>query len=230
MYFDYVLSKCNGGSIADVCSVFLTKNDLQEAAGQEFNGCRYITADGRLLNVVDACLQDSSFVNPSAMDQDSRTIYERCRKGLLQYGNVIQAKATIDYDRLFDVLVDCCWLLASIQFGQEKKEKYVNLLSDPTQISLSICRFLSNIHDSAVQDCNECTYISEAIKARNRFFTGLYPFKYERSRTYLSREIENSDLRVWLNDYTSSSIDKMRLFYGLTATSVLAEEIRRQLI
>lgn len=219
-YFDYALSQCQMPSISTVCSVDSTRKALQERAAKGFNGCSNVTADWRLLNTVFVCLQNQDIINSSRLEADSMTIYERCRGAFL-------SDCRIGYESCFDHLTELNWLLASIQNAKENNQRLISLLIDPAKINEFIKAHLLELYNSAVHDNNECVYIREALHARKKFFSDLYDFRYEESRYYLSQEFLHSDLEQMESEYRDNSICKMALFYGLTATAALAENIRR---
>lgn len=219
-YFDYALSQCRVPSISAVCSVDPTRKALQERAKKEFNGCSNITADWRLLKTVSVCLQNQDIINSNQLDADAMTVYERCRE-------VFLSDIKIGYERCFDYLNELNWLLASVQNAKENNQCHVTLLIDPLKIDEFIKSHLLELYNSAVRDNNECVYIKEALQARKKTFSGLYDFQYKESRYYLSQEFLHSDLEQMKIDYRDNSICKMALFFGLTATAALAENIRR---
>ena len=219
-YFDYALSQCRMPSISAICSVDSTQKELRERAAKGYNGCSNITADWRLLKVVSVCLQNQDIINVNQLDADARTIYERCRE-------IFLADNRIGYERCFDYLTELNWVLASIQNAKENNQQRIKLLIDPAKIDKFIKSYLFELYNSAVRDNNEGDYIKEALQARKKFFSGLYDFQHEESKYYLSPEFLHSDLKQMENDYKDSSISKMALFYGLTATAALATSIRR---
>jgi len=207
-------------SISAVCGVDSTRKALQERAAKGVNGCGNVTADWRLLKTVSVCLQNQDIINTSQLDADARIIYERCRE-------VFLSDSRIGYEECFDHLNELNWLLASIQSAKENNWRHAALLVDPVKINEFIKSYLLELYNSAVRDNNECIYIKEALQARRKIFSGLYDFKYEESRYYLSQEFLHSDLEQMESEYKDNSICKMALFYGLTATAALAENIRR---
>ncbi len=221
-YFDYVLSQCRAQGISSICEVVSTRKKLKEKANSEFNGCNNITADWRLLKSVKICLNNRGIIDPKTLGQDALEVYNKCR-------DVISSEESIDYDRFFDMLVDFNWLQASIQYAKNEPSRYIDLLSDPSRIRCFLKDYLLGVYNGAVEDSNECVYIDEAIRAKGKLFTGLYPFQYEESKYYASPEFLTSDLSSIQHERRENSHKGMALFYGLTATAALAENIRRGL-
>ena len=219
-YFDYALSQCRMPSISAVCAVDPTRMALQERAAKGFNGCSYVTADWRLLKMVSVCLQNQDIINSRRLDADAMTIYDRCREAFLP-------DCKMGYESCFDHLNELNWLLASVQGAKENNQRTTKLLADSVKIDEFIKVHLLELYNSAVRDSNECVYIREALQARKKFFSGLYDFQYEESKYYLSQEFMYSNLVQMESEYKDNSICKMALFYGLTATAALAENIRR---
>lgn len=220
-YFDYVLSQCRTQGISAICEVVSTRKALTDMANSGFNGCKNITADWRLTETVEDCLYNHRKIDPNALSRDALEIYNRCR--------AISFSDGINYDRLFDMLVDFNWLQASIQNAKKEPPRSIELLSDPIRIRCSLKEYLLDVYTGAVQDSNDCVYIDEAIQAKGKFFTGLFPFKHEESRYYASPDFITSDLRSIQQDRRENSHKGMALFFGLTATAALAENIRRGL-
>ena len=219
-YFEYALLQCQLSSISNICSVDSTTEALLERASGEFNGCNNITADHRLLKAVAGCLQNHDVIIPNRLDNDAKTIYDRCI-------TFFEGNPEIGYERCFDHLVELNWLLASIHSAKETRKHNISLLIDPEEILNSIKSHLRELYNSAVHDNNECVYIQEALQAKKIIFSGLYNFQYDSSRYYLSDIFSRSDLEKMESDYRKNSIRKISLFYGLTATAALAESIRR---
>ena len=148
-----------------------------------------------------------------------------------------------DYDLLFESLADACWLLASRESCEARKERY-SLLIDPSKINYYFRKALNNIYEAAVIEKNECDYITDAIDARtigkgligtiksiSDQMKGRYEINYEGTIKYLSREDYPSqlDLENEKDRFEMLSTNKITIFYLLTITAVRAEEIRRQL-
>jgi len=201
-----------------VCGVYSTLNDLRDGATDSFNGCSNITADRRLFNTVSACVEN--IINPNRLDKDALTLYERCRERVF-------SDDRMGYESCFDNLIDLNWLLASIQNADGNNQRRVSLLIDSAKVNNYIREHLLNMYNSAVRDNNECVYIREAMQARRKFFSGLYDFQFEESKKYLYQEFQHSDLEQIESEFRDESICKMSLFFGLTATAVLEQNIRR---
>ncbi len=219
-YFNYVLSQCQTQGIASICKVVFTRKSLLEMANSGFNGCRDITANWRLLEAVKDCLNNFGIIDPNALGRDASEIYNRCK-------NWDFSEDSKNYDRFFDLLVEFNWLQASIHEAKNNASRYVDLLSDPIKIQHSLKEYLLDVYNSAVRDSNQCVYIDEAIRAKGKIFTGLFPFQYEESKYYASQNCMVSDLRVMQEACKQNSLKGMSLFLGLTATAALAENIRR---
>lgn len=219
-YFDYVLSQCRTQSIESVCSVDSTRKALQERAAQGFNGCNNVTTDWRLLKVVSTCLQNPDIIANERLNEDAQTIFLRCKSFFL-------SDVEKGYGCYFDHLVELNWLFASIQNANETNQGIISLLIDPDKVLDALNSHLLGLYNSAIHDNNECVYIEEAIQARKKFCTGLYAFKYEESKYYLSLDFTISNLTNMKDELRDNSICKMALFYGLTATAALTDSIRR---
>lgn len=221
-YFDYIILQCRTQGVGSVCAVVSTRKALMGKANSGFNGCNNITADWRLFETVKVCLDNHGIIDPNPLSRDALEVYNRCRA-------VVFADSSINYDRFFDLLVDFNWLQASIQNAKNESSRYVDLLSNPIKIRSSLKEYLLGVYNDAIRDSNECVYIGEAIQAKGKIFTGLYPFQYEESRYYASLDFTTSDLESMQQDKKENSHKGMALFFGLTATAALAENIRKGL-
>ena len=221
-YFDYILSQCRTQGISAICEVVSTRKALTDKANSGFNGCINITADWRLFDTVKICLDNHGIIDPNILSRDALEVYNRCR-------TIAFSDSSINYDHFFDMLVDFNWLQASIQNAKNEPSRFIDLLSDPIRIRCALKEYLLDVYNGAVQDSNECVYIDEAIQAKGKFFTGLFPFQYEESRYYASPDFMTSDLRSMQQNRRENSHKGMALFFGLTATAALAENIRRGL-
>lgn len=215
------MSKCKSQSISNVCNVVPTIDQLKVVASKGFGGCPNITSDSILTDALKDDLQSHVFSNPKQFDSDGRIIYERFKKKILN--------TTLNYDELFDCLVDYIWLKASLGNG----ERYpVRLLSNPTEITGAVRTMLLKRYDSANMNYYKSNCIHEALQARKKFFSGLYPFRYEGSKEYLIRDetgyVYSFESLVQLESNTQKySVSTMALFFGLTATAALADSYWR---
>ena len=91
-----------------------------------------------------------------------------------------------------------------------------------------IKEYLHELYNSAINDYFECLYIDEAFEARKKILIGFYQFKYEESKRYISQDYDFYALNALQQDFRKNSISKMALFYGLTATATLENDIRRR--
>ena len=219
-YFEYTLLQCRSQVIKNVCNVFSIRRELIKKAHDSFNGYDNITTDRRLFKSAGICFQNHSIIDPDKLNNDALIVYTRCKDALL-------SEELLDYDQWFNFLTEVNWLFASIQYANQTNSRRIMLLSDLEIIRGCLRDYLQELYDSAVEYSNECVYINEALRARQRILTGLYPFEHEESRQYLSPDISYSYLESLLNELREESIGKMALFYGLTATAALENEVRR---
>lgn len=220
-YFDYVLSQCKTQGIGSICSVANTRRNLIKLADSIFDDCKDITADWRLFEVVKICLDNKRIIDSDTLNRDAMDIYNRCK-------TIAYSCESINYDKAFDFLVDFNWLQASIQNAKDNSSRYVSLMSDPIKMRNSLKKYLDDVFDISIQNYYDSIYIDEAIKARRKIFTGLYPFKYKESRQYLStNDYSDSELESMNEAKNKDSHKGMALFFGLTATEALAENIRK---
>ncbi len=219
-YFDYVLSQCRSQSIKLICEVVPTRRELIDKAAKEFNGCKNITADWRLIRAVQNCFDNSQIINHRSLDFDTRDVFDRCYHSIC-------SKEKPSHEQLFEALVDFNWLMAAIHNSQINKCRMVRLQANHHELIKSTKDFLLEIYNNAIDEYNECIYIDEALKAKKKFLPHLYDFRFQESRYYASPDFTTFDLQDIKQEHHGNSIEKMSLFYGLTATAALAEDIRR---
>lgn len=216
-YFNYILSQCKLQNLRVVSSLFPTTQSLRDKAGEEFIGCKCIVSDRILLQSLSSFLQIDSFVKLAHYNQDAMIIYTRCKDALLSANS-------LDYEYLFDRLVDLNWLLASIYRCNSNGQDTVSLLSDSIWLRKALRDYLTQLYNDAIQESKKTIYIQDVLQARKKIFTGL-KIQYKESHKYLS--FSNMELNDMLNDSKEYGIVEMALFFGLTATSFLSYNIQK---
>jgi len=219
-YFDYTLSKCRRQGISNVCEKFSTCNELIDIANSEYIRCKNITADWRLYEALEKCFNNPEIINPQLLGKDALIIYRRCSDSIF-------SENRLNYDRLFDALVEVNWLLASIYNSENIKLSHVVLLSNPAIINKALKGYLHNVFKDSIQYSLECEYIKEAKQAKKKILTGLYPFQYEESKYYVYNNFTMEELdQIWGHS-KMDSLKKRSLYLGLTATAALADNIQK---
>lgn len=222
MYFDNVASQITSKSISPICQPFSKMVELSKAAQQVYCDCRCITADWRVLEGVLELLRSTVSIYGNRQSDTTSIVYQRCIEKLQQ--------SHVEKDDLFDLMVDCCWMVASEEYCRKNRTETLSLLSTPIQIRICLKQALSELYQTALQNGSEYAYIEEAIAARNRIFTGLYPFKYIGSHKYISRDYTTERLEIMMDNYRNTCVNQMAAFFALTVTGIRAWEIRREII
>lgn len=220
-YCEFILLQCKMHTITSVCKVVSTKGALLNISKKEFNGCKNIISDSRLYDSLYDCIRDKNIINPNCLNIDSRIVFDRC-------SDFILSRCIDDYNKLFDILVEINWLLASYYNSKKNGEKEIILLKNYKTRRECLKEYLWNLYNLSVEDYNECNYIAEALEIKGKILSGLHKFKYEESRRYLSQEYDYMYLKELQREYRNISINKRTLFYGLTATAALENDIRRR--
>ena len=231
-YFESTLSKCRSIVIKDVCSHYSTRNKLMKSVSEEWGGYSRIDKDYELIDAVDALFKHGELSHFSDFVGDSRIIYSRCRRFISTVREKRLNGESLDYNHLFDGLVNLCWLLSSVYNCKQRFNNSVCLLRDPGQIRESIKTYLDDTRKIAIDEHNETIYITEGINAKKEhpWFPALYDNKYPRSAYYIQSGWTTQDLEDRKRNLKRECSLNLALYYGLTATSALAYNYERGLI
>lgn len=226
-YFDYVISQVRGRTTEKVYSAYGTKQELIDSMNQ-FPELSYSVKDTVLMTEYLAWrMQKTMCRNLSA---DAEVIRQRVEHSMNAYQDVLHQGRNPDYDELFDRSVECCWLLGSIE-RQGENARFIKLIVDPQERLDYAWRYLHNAYNQAVRQYNEIIYISEALETRKHIFAGLHMPSHEEAREYLSYdEYTYDDLCAKRNFCRDESNHILASYYSLTATLMLANQIRRGII
>ena len=165
MYFDYVASQITVKSISSLCSAFSDMKDLSDSAHKLFCD-KNVTSDWYAENGVLELLGSYCAAYSDHRNDDFSMLYQRCMNGL--------QRSNIPYDRLFELMVDCCWLLASVQGSKEHGLQKISLLADPNQFRFYLKHMLTDLYSFALSNSYEAECVAEAEVARGKVFAGLY--------------------------------------------------------
>ena len=109
-YVEYILADCKGDRISCVCKAYVSINALITAAK---SGIRrsYILGQGNIVNALRTYLREHA---GSDFSVDAQKLYNRCS---IKTDNMYRRnvnRTDIDYDDLFELLVEINWIVASI--------------------------------------------------------------------------------------------------------------------
>ena len=228
-YFEYALSNCKSQVIKRVCERYSTKGKLIESVENEWGDYRRIISDRAVLQAIQTLFGSRGILDESFYSADSLVLYERCASVYSEIMCSWRKENAIEYERLFNSLIDICWLIASTYSSNTRKERYVILLSDQNIIHDSIRSFLESVYETAISDHNEGVYISEGINAKKEhlFFPWLYDNRFDQSMYYIRSDMTSRDLQYRKDEYVMDCRTRLSIYYSLTATAALAENIRR---
>lgn len=153
-------------------------------------------------------------------------VNNRCQEKLSQFKN-IDCSIHQQYDELFNTLVDYCWVMCSMQYCINIKETVVRLLITHKEIKENTAKLLVNIYNSAIGYYNESVFVSEALAAINCNNLRDYPFRYKESLKYVMDDYSTYSLEHIYKFQRDRSKNRLALFYGLSATNIRADEMRR---
>ena len=228
-YFEYTLSKCISHLTKNVCARYSSLVKLRNSPEKEWSEYTSITKDHELMYAVDDLFRFDEITKERDVAGDSSVLYGRCESNYYALRRAWRNRDGIDYELLFDILVELCWLLASAYNSKQKNDRYIVLLSDQNQIAESVKNYLATRYDEAIKEHKESIYIAEAIrhKKEHTWIPSFYDSQYPQSDCYIREgwtlnDLENARLR-----YKSDCSHHLALYYGLTATAVLAYNYRR---
>ena len=220
-YVEYILGECKSDRISHYCTAYATSDDLIQAAKSEFCGKRYILGQGNIIYALQNYLDEQ---RETVFSQDAKKLYNRCVSRTDDMFSLNRDRKNVNYDELFELLVDVNWLVASIWTVQKKQRVNVPLESNIDVIYTRLRNALENdFRQQAYWHEEQCGYIEEAGKLKNQVFPGLC-FSPE-VQQYIPMSADERD-KV-LRQAKDNSVYALALYYALTATLVKSEEIRR---
>lgn len=231
-YFEYTLSKCKSSVIKTVCARYQLKQWLQKSVKEEWSNYGEITNDSELIYEVAELFRRGELLRCCDVNGDSRIIYDRCISSILDIRINWRNGNGLDYDNLFDALADVCWMVASVYASERGRKENVILLCNQKQINESLRDYLEFLYDAAIHEHNESVYIGEGIQAKNEhpFLRYKYEYKYAESLRYINSDLTIQELENRKQLQKGFCSRHLTLYYGLTATAALADNIRKGLV
>lgn len=226
-YFEYILAQCSDTVIPRVCFGVKTKEQLISSAQNGFNGEPYILGQHWLISAADDLLSVDGYLTYDDFGNDGQKVHIRCKRALDEMLNENWQHIDIDKDRLFDVLVEVNWLLASKHYHvQNQKSGPVLLLGTLASVFLWTKKALNEIVlKNALCEQDRMEQYKTAQLKRYQVFRGCHPD--QEVRDFYAQGYTYSDFKELQDQARNSGIRHMALFYGLTATAAFAEELRR---
>lgn len=228
-YFDYALSQYKTQAINKICKRFQTKSGLKKSAIEVWKEYPSITDDSELMHDISLFLSRDVVNGASDVMDDSLELYNRCETTFEQMNHSWKTSGYINYDALFDCLVDLCWLLASVSFSNRNHNRDIKLLDNRDQIRDSLCLVLESIYVDAIRNHNESVYISEGIRAKNEhpFMPTLYKNQYPESEAYIRSDYTRSELLDAKREHEYQCNYFLTIYYALTATAAFSDDVWR---
>ncbi len=226
-YFEYTLEQCSESVIPAVCSLFKTKTKLLEAATKGFNGNDHILGQGWLILAAVDFIAEHGYIGFSELDSDAKKLYARCERNLKEMKQENRNHIDIDREKLFNVLVELNWLLSSKYTHIQRRESgLISLLESPSIIRIGLRKGLAEVlYETALYDKGKSEQYGTAQLTRYAFLPGMHPDS--QVRDLFAQGYTSSNFKELQEQARECSIQKMALFYGLTATAAKAEQIRR---
>ena len=228
-YFDYILSKGKRVPISQVCQRYATRTQFIKSVAEDWGEYIGITSDSGFFYAVEDIYRQEEIIRYCDVIGDSKRIYERCWQSLKNIRIDWQKGDGLDYNRLFEALSDLCWLLASKQIAENGRKRNIILLDEPLESNNAIKQYLESRYDAAVRNHNESVYIADAIRVMNEhpFLHTKSDCQFEEAKKYVQEGWVRSDLQNAKVQYESFCLKELRIYYGLTATAIHMEDIRR---
>ena len=230
-YFEYTLSKCRSSIIKMVCTRYEVKQKLQKSVTEEWNTYAGIISDRELLLNVSEFLKSGELFRCCYVYGDSERLYNRCMSSMRNILTDYRNSKSVTYDRLFDALTDVCWLIASVSASEQNRLDKVVLLSNQKQINIALKDYLELLYVAAIHEHNESVFVGEGIQAKNEhpFLPFRYDYKYQESARYVNSNLTPSELKEIQRQQQDFCTKHLTIYYGLTVTAALADNIRKGL-
>ena len=228
-YFEYTLEHCSENIISAVCSLYATKSELLEAAGKGFNGNNNILGQGLLIFAAEDLIAENGYIVFSELSSDAKKLYVRCERKLKEMKQENRNYIDIDREKLFDVLVEINWLFSSKYTHVQRGESgLISLLTSPSVLRIGLRKGLKEVlYETALYQKDRSEQYETAQMTRYEFLPRLHPDP--QVRDLFAQGYTYSNFKDLQEQARECSINRMALFYGLTATAAKAEQIRRML-
>lgn len=230
-YFEYTLLQCRSQKISNVCSRFSIRKRLLDSISEEWGGYNRIIRDYELMDAVDDIFRFGEITKGCGANEDFSNLYSRCESDYYALRRAWKNREGLDYDRLFDALVELCWLIASAYNSNQSNNRYIVLLDNRKQIVESVKLYLDDLYANAIQDHNESVYIAEAIrhKKEHTLAPSFFDSQYPQSDWYIREGWTTKALEYEQQNFKTRCSLQLAQYYGLTATAALADNIGRGL-
>ena len=231
-YFEYTLSKCRSSLISTICTRFQTKQKLLKSLEEEWKGYTGLTSNSTLVRTINEVLRNENFIRFQDVLGDSKIIYDRCEESFRLIRDNWRKGNRLDYDRLFDTLVDFCWLAASGEHCRQSHDRTIILLYQQTEIRDSLREYLDSLYTAAIEFHNDSVYMVEGRNAKieHPWVPSRYNNKYPESSRYINSQWTVDQLLDMQQQCKDKCSGYLTTYYVLTATAALANNIRRGLV
>ena len=228
-YFDWAIQKFRDNDISTALETLKSKDDLVRSFNKVISreGC-YIN-DRRFLTALEKRVNEKG---RRPLSDHTLFLMNRCLAALSDLCNSLSNElAEAYYEKVFDTAYDACWLLVSLERAPNKKGE-IELYPKPYTITPRLRQYLKAIYEDGEYEKQQGEYIQEVLDLRKMgFIRSLrYECAHEEAREIARSGRSTNDLESeqWKHYYEFDR--NMLLFYGLTVTSKLANDIRRQYV
>lgn len=218
-YFEHILSRCQRNDIQRECAVFKSMDELLAGAKRAFQ--RPVVPNFRIPAAID---EELKRIDYHCLSMDAKKVFERVNRKNKYYSDLYSApRVDNDYEGFFDVLVDACWLFASLQVCPATDKQRVFLLDNFTLIPVVLRKYLYNTYYRAEDCVIEYLDVSDALELRKIWNS--QRATNQRTVDYYNSDYSNDDLCDLMDGIKNRGLLYHALFFGLTVTSIRADEI-----
>ena len=225
-YVENILSGCRDISFQRVCEVFGSSSEMINDAKKGCGRLSNILDQGYLIPAALCLVENSGCFKRMELSGDADIVFNRVDNKLCKMNSEIINHNILIYEDIFNVLVELNWLLASKCFYEEKRLIGKIGLINPSKRTLWEKKALKYyIYDNIVFLNDRCDQYESAQSLTFQLLPGLHPDSevrdlYKNGCTAFGFKNLQTDAQTEIIRYRA-------LFYGLTATSVRAYEMRR---
>lgn len=228
-YFEYIKERYGSAVIKNVCKKYPVMGKLAASANTEWENYSDVLKDSELLYSIADIFRSKELLGYQKPSKDYERLYDRCETVQKSIRRIFRENGKLDYDQLFDSIVDLCWLIASFENSSSDPREDIILLSNMGDIPKCFANYMDWEYERAIEYHNRSVYIQEAIdyKKEKSIITRLQKEIYKESWQYIREGWTKRDLEQELWDCRNICSRHLTRYYCFTVTMALAEKIRR---
>ena len=210
-----------------VCKRYHKPVQLLLSLTDDWTGIDVRINDSYLIDALNYLLYGRAIIiNQSSLRGDFLIIYNRCKESYGKIKKNWEKGLGLNYDAAFELIIELCWLFASLEYSEREKKNRIALLSNKVQLCNSISGYLERIYVAAGENDKKAACITEGIAARrSRRAAGSYSFRCEESKEFFYSDYTDDELIKLKEGYEHYRNLYLTIYYALTITSGLAYSI-----